>query len=61
VPTVFFMLVFTLLETAIALRVNLTQAVVLMTVPLVICNAWQIMRLHKLVGKAEAGGRPAAA
>jgi KinB signaling pathway activation protein len=59
VPTVFFMLVFTLVETAIALQVNLTQAVVLMTVPLVICNAWQIMRLHKLLGKTET--EPAAA
>jgi KinB signaling pathway activation protein len=59
VPTVFFMLVFTLVETAIALQVNLTQAVVLMTVPLVVCNAWQIMQLHKLLGKTEA--EPAAA
>lgn len=56
VPTIFFMLVFTLLETAIALQVGLAQAVVLMTVPLVVCNAWQIMRLHKLVGQGEIGG-----
>lgn len=56
VPTVFFMLVFTMVETAIALQVNLAQAVVLMTLPLVVCNAWQIMRLHKLVGQAGAGG-----
>lgn len=56
VPTIFFMLVFTMVETAIALQVNLAQAVVLMTLPLVVCNAWQIMRLHKLVGQAGAGG-----
>jgi KinB signaling pathway activation protein len=60
VPTVFFMLVFTMVEAAIALQVNLTQAIVLMTVPLLACNAWQIMRLHKLVGRAETG-RPAEA
>lgn len=53
VPTIFFMLVFTMLETAIALQVNVTAAIVLMAVPLVACNAWQIMRLHKLVDKKE--------
>lgn len=54
VPTIFFMLVFTMLETAIALQAKLTAAIVLMAVPLVLCNAWQIMRLHKLVDKTEA-------
>lgn len=54
VPTIFFMLVFTMLETAIALQAKLTAAIVLMAVPLVLCNAWQIMRLHRLVDKAEA-------
>lgn len=53
VPTLFFMFVATLLETAIALKVNNTDAAILMAVPLLACNAWQILQLHKLVRKEE--------
>lgn len=53
VPTLFFMFVATLLETAIALKVNNTEAALLMAVPLLACNAWQILQLHKLVQKEE--------
>lgn len=53
VPTLFFMSVATLLETAIALKVNNTDAALLMAAPLLACNAWQILQLHKLVKKEE--------
>lgn len=52
VPTLFFMIVFTMVETGLAMQVN-DQAIVLMAIPLLICNAWQIMRLHRLVGPAK--------
>ena len=52
-PTLFFMFVFTMLETAIALKVDDTFATLFMAVPLLACNAWQILRLHKLVQKEE--------
>jgi KinB signaling pathway activation protein len=53
VPTLFFMFVATLLETAIALKVDNLDAAILMVVPLLACNAWQILQLHKLVRKDE--------
>lgn len=57
IPTLFFMFVFTVLETAIALKVSsnesIWRAVLLMAIPLLLCNAWQILRLHKLVEKKE--------
>ncbi len=53
VPTLFFMFVATLLETSIVLKEDLLSAVLIMVVPLLACNAWQILQLHKLVRKDE--------
>lgn len=54
VPTIFFMFVVTTIEWIPALRVDKIRSVVFMLVPLLLCNAWQIMQLHKLVGKEKA-------
>lgn len=49
VPTLFFMIVITVLETMPSLSVNRMEYILYMLVPLVVCNAWQILTLHKLV------------
>lgn len=53
VPTLFFVFLATLLETAIAIQVNSLEAALLMAIPLLSCNAWQILRLHTLLKKEE--------
>jgi KinB signaling pathway activation protein len=51
VPTVFFMFVFTSLEAFPAIRLDNELSIQLMTGTLLICNAWQILQLHRLVSK----------
>ncbi|HBI02867.1 MAG TPA: hypothetical protein DDY49_02415 [Paenibacillaceae bacterium] len=53
VATIFFMFVVTTIEWIPALRVDNIRSVVFMLVPLLLCNTWQIMQLHKLVGKEK--------
>jgi KinB signaling pathway activation protein len=53
IPTLFFMFVATLLETAIAIQVNNDEATLLMAISLLACNAWQILRLHKVIQKEK--------
>lgn len=48
-PTVFFMFVATALEAIPALHENNAEATLFMVVPLIFCNAWQILNLHRLV------------
>lgn len=52
VPTLFFMYTVTALEAVIALRQNSLPLDLYMLAVLVVCNGWQIMLLHKLVGNA---------
>lgn len=52
-PTLFFMFVATILEAIPALRENNAEATLFMVVPLICCNAWQILNLHRLVGNEE--------
>lgn len=49
--TAFFMFVFTLIELIPALMENNPNSIVFMLFPLLACNTWQIMQLHRLVGK----------
>jgi KinB signaling pathway activation protein len=51
VPTLFFMSVVTILEAVPAFSLDETgnSYVIFMMVPLLVCNAWQIMQLHKMV------------
>ncbi|GIO10281.1 KinB-signaling pathway activation protein [Brevibacillus reuszeri] len=49
VPTLFFMYVVTALEWIPALKENDVHATLSMLVPLLFCNVWQVMQLHRLV------------
>lgn len=49
IPTLFFITVGTIVEAVPALRLNNMTSTLFMIVPLVVCNAWQILILHKLV------------
>nr|WP_247739313.1 KinB-signaling pathway activation protein [Bacillus sp. 165] len=51
IPALFFMVVVTVLEWIPALRTNDKAWLYLMLVPLLICNAYQILILHRLVNK----------
>lgn len=53
-PTVFFMFVATSLEVVPALRENNMESTLFMVVPLLCCNAWQILNLQRLVQTPEA-------
>jgi KinB signaling pathway activation protein len=51
IPTVFFMFVVTTIEWIPALKQNDVRTHLIMVVPLLFCNVWQIMQLHRLVKK----------
>ncbi|HZG55573.1 KinB-signaling pathway activation protein [Paenibacillus sp.] len=55
VPTMFFMTAVTLLEAVPALRQYNAYGTAMMVLPLFVCNAWQILRLHKVLGPAAPG------
>ncbi|TRY23829.1 hypothetical protein FOI68_19450 [Brevibacillus sp. LEMMJ03] len=49
VPTLFFMFVFSAIEWIPALKQYNVHATLSMLVPLLFCNVWQVMHLHRLV------------
>lgn len=51
IPTLFFMFVVTALEWIPALKEKDVHATLSMLVPLLFCNVWQVMQLHRLVKK----------
>lgn len=51
VPALFFMVVVTILEWVPALRINDTDWLYLMVIPLLLCNAYQLLVLHRLIGQ----------
>lgn len=51
IPALFFMVVVTILEWVPALRVNDTDWLYLMVIPLLLCNAYQLLILHRLIGQ----------
>ena len=48
VPALFFMIVITVIEWMPTLRVNEKSWLYLMLIPLLVCNAYQLLILHKL-------------
>lgn len=56
VPALFFMVVVTVIEWFPVLRINDRDWLYLMLIPLLVCNAYQLLILHKLTGGA---GSPA--
>ncbi|EMI9090685.1 MULTISPECIES: KinB signaling pathway activation protein KbaA [Bacillus] len=53
VPALFFMVVVTILEWVPALRINDTDWLYLMVIPLLLCNAYQLLILHRLIGQTS--------
>ncbi|TBL69224.1 KinB-signaling pathway activation protein [Paenibacillus thalictri] len=49
VPTLFFMLAVTSMEAVPALKLNSSASTLYMLIPLIVCNAWQILILHKIL------------
>ncbi|MED4876517.1 KinB-signaling pathway activation protein [Anoxybacillus geothermalis] len=52
VPALFFMVVVTVIEWFPVLRINDQDWLYLMLIPLLVCNAYQLLILHKLTGGA---------
>ncbi|SEC19071.1 KinB-signaling pathway activation protein [Paenibacillus sp. GP183] len=48
IPTLFFMVVVTILEAVPALKLNNTASSIFMLTPLIVCNSYQILSLHKM-------------
>ncbi|BBW98198.1 KinB-signaling pathway activation protein [Geobacillus icigianus] len=53
VPALFFMVVVTVIEWFPVLRINDRDWLYLMLIPLLLCNAYQLLILHKLTGGAK--------
>ncbi|KJE26153.1 MULTISPECIES: KinB-signaling pathway activation protein [Geobacillus] len=53
VPALFFMVVVTVIEWFPVLRINDRDWLYLMLIPLLVCNAYQLLILHKLTGGAK--------
>lgn len=51
IPALFFMVVVTILEWVPALRINDTDWLYLMVIPLLLCNSYQLLVLHRLIGQ----------
>ncbi|MGO4734778.1 KinB-signaling pathway activation protein [Paenibacillus sp. 2KB_22] len=49
VPTLFFMIAVTIVETIGVLRIDVNAATIFIVVPLLLCNAYQMLILHRLV------------
>ncbi|WP_342552954.1 KinB-signaling pathway activation protein [Paenibacillus sp. FSL R7-0652] len=49
VPTLFFMIAVTAVETIGVLRIDVNAATIFIVIPLLLCNAYQMLILHKLV------------
>nr|WP_154960503.1 KinB-signaling pathway activation protein [Paenibacillus xylanexedens] len=60
VPTLFFMIAVTAVETIGVLRIDVNAATIFIVIPLLLCNAYQMLILHKLVDSSkEAAVNPA--
>ncbi|MED1205619.1 KinB-signaling pathway activation protein [Heyndrickxia acidicola] len=53
IPALFFMIVFTIVELVPVLRVNKSSWVELMTLPLLLCNGYQMLILAKFLKRSE--------
>jgi KinB signaling pathway activation protein len=58
IPALFFMIVVTVIEWVPVLTVNDDSWVYLMVFPLLICNAYQLLMLHKLLQKSQQEKKP---
>lgn len=58
IPTLFFMCVVTIVEAIPAFNLDDWTYMFIMIVPLLVCNAWQILMLHKIVPAKNNPGTP---
>jgi KinB signaling pathway activation protein len=49
IPTIFFMIAITVVEMIGGLKINVNNATIFILIPLLACNAYQILILHKLL------------
>lgn len=54
IPTIFFMVVATTFEAAPTLEGGSSDSILVGMIPLLLCNAWQILQLTNLVGNTQA-------
>lgn len=59
VPTVFFLVAITALESVPAFRTGNMPSLLFQVVPLFVCNTYQIMRLHRILDRAPQTAAPA--
>ncbi|GGE84437.1 KinB-signaling pathway activation protein [Priestia taiwanensis] len=58
VPTLFFMIVVTMIEWVPALKANNKDMMYLMIVPLLVCNMYQVLKLHKITQATMTKAKP---
>jgi len=58
IPTIFFMVVATTFEAAPSLRGGAIESIVVGILPLLLCNAWQMLKLTDLVGSPAGSEAP---
>jgi KinB signaling pathway activation protein len=56
IPTLFFMVVVTILEAVPAIKLDNTVSSIFMITPLFVCNTWQVLILHKIVESKTTNG-----
>lgn len=57
IPTIFFMVVATTFEAAPSLRGGTIEGILVGIIPLMLCNAWQILQLTNIVGRPNQSNR----
>ncbi|WP_169713774.1 KinB-signaling pathway activation protein [Paludifilum halophilum] len=55
IPALFFMVAATMLEAVPSIEQKSLEMMMLMVLTLLMCNAWQVMQLHRLVGSTPRG------
>ncbi|MFC4601491.1 KinB-signaling pathway activation protein [Cohnella hongkongensis] len=59
IPTLFFMIAITTVETIPAFRTGDISSLLYQLIPLFVCNGYQIMQLHKILGQPVESQQPA--
>lgn len=61
IPTIFFLVAITAMESVPVFKTGDISSLLYQMVPLFICNAYQIMQLHRILGKPAQAGAPVSA
>ena len=60
IPSIFFLFVVTIVEWMPALKANNPTSMYYMLIPLLACNTWQLMQLHRLTKQLDTPAKPKA-